>query len=56
MASMKIEMSSKFSTIMAILSDFQGSRDQRVEDQTEFSAKGKERAEEVVMDRMEVYN
>ena len=56
MVSMKIEMSSKFLAIMAILSDLQGSRDRRVEDQTEFYAKGKERAEEVVVDHMEVYN
>ena len=56
MTTMNNEMSSKFSAIMAIFSDLQGVRGRRVENQTEFSAKGKERAEEVVVDRMEVYN
>ena len=56
MASMKNEMSSKFSTIKAILSDLQGSRGRLVEDQTKFSTKEKERAEEATVDRMEVYN
>ena len=56
MALMKIEMSSKFLAIMVILSDLQRSRVRWVEDQIEFSTKGKERAEEVVVDRMEVYN
>ena len=40
---------------MAILSDLQKIRGWQVEDQIEFSAKGKERAEEAVVDRMEVY-
>ena len=56
MTSMKNEMSSKFSVIMPILFDLQGSRSRGVEDQPQFSAKGKERAEEAVVDRMEVYN
>ena len=56
MALMKIEMSSKFLAIMVILSDLQRSRVRWVEDQIEFSTKGKERAEEVVVDSIEVYN
>ena len=41
---------------MVILSDLQGSKGRRVEDQIEFSVKGKEKAEETIVDLMEVYN
>ena len=49
MTPMNIEMSSKFLGIMVILSNLQGVRDQRVEDQTNFFAKGKERADNYLL-------
>ena len=56
MTTMKNKMFSNFSAIMAILSDFQGSRSGRVKNQPQFSAKGKEMTGETDVDCMEVYN